>query len=151
MKPQDLGASRVSNAQNEALESHCRRLSEIPYQWQITSSSVRSRNTQVSLTSESGRARHQAVPRPTNIDRRLKCQRALNCWQHSALLQPYQPAQAVKQTKNTLWLHLSPSQLSQLTLVSTIKTTRGSKGGQASAPVLTFSRPCTLTVGGASC
>jgi hypothetical protein len=53
--------------------------------------------------------------------------------------------------KNTLWLHLSPSQLSQLTLVSTSKTTRGSKVGQAFAPVLTLPRPCTPTVGGASC
>ena len=154
MKPQYIGAKQALRPANEALESHCRRLNCTRYQWQITSSNVPSRNTQVSLTSESGRARHQAVPRPINNDRRLRCQRALNCWQHSALLQPYRPAQAAKQTKNTLWLHPSLSRLSQLTQVSTSKTTNGFKVGQASAPVLTttsFSRPRTPTVGGASC
>ncbi len=152
MKPQYMGGNPLSCKEIEALESHSRRLMRIRYQWQITSCNVPSRNTQVSLTSESGCARHEAVPRPINNDRRLKCQRALNCWQHSALLRPSRLAQAARLTKNTLWLHPSPSRLSQLTQVSTSKTPRGSAAGQAFAPVLTVTFPPRIpTVGAASC
>lgn len=154
MTPQNMGCQPVFDPEDEALESHYRRLKRTRYQWQITSCNVPSRNTHVSLTSEPGCARHVAVSRPINSYRRLKCQRALNCWQHSALLRPCRHAQAAKQTKNTLWLHPSLSRLSQLTQVSTSKTTSIPTAGQAFAPVLTphlLTIPRILTVGGASC
>ena len=141
MRQQYIEVCPVVNTQNEALESHCRRLIGTQYQWQITSSNVRSRNTDVSLTSESGCARHQAVSCPINNDRRLKCQRALNCWQRSALSRSYQHAQAARRMKNTSWLHPSLSRLSLRTQVSTSNTTTG----QASAPVLTYT-PATRGV-----
>lgn len=132
MNTQHFEAIRLDFGKNDALASQCRRLSETRYQWQITSCNVRLRNTRVSLTSESGRARLLAVQRPSNIDRRLKCQRALNCWQRSALLQPFLRAQASR-TTSMLWLHQSLSHKSLYTQVNTSNT----PSGQAVAPVLT--------------
>lgn len=153
MRPQNMGFRPAISGKNEALESHYRRLNRTRYQWQITSCNVPARNTHVSLTSESGCARHLAVLHPITSYRRLKCQRALNCWQHSALLRPSQLAQASK-TTNMLLLPPSPSRLSQLTQVSTSKTTSIRKSGQAFAPVLTprcVPRPGSPTAEGASC
>lgn len=147
MRPQHLADQPSRPQATEALESHIRRLESSPYAMRLNCGNVLSRNTRVSLTSKPGSIWHEAVPGPSNSDRRPRCPRASQCWPHSALSQPFRLAHQSSR-KNMLWLHPSQSRLSQYTQASTSKTCRG----QASTPVPT---PATLRsvlfVRGATC
>jgi hypothetical protein len=133
MQPQHLAPRPLANGTTAALSSHFRRLKCDPYATQFNYGNIAPRNTQVSLTSNPGSYWHEAVPDPSNSDRRLRCPRASQCWPHSALSQPLRHAHQSSR-KNMLWLHPSQSRLSQYTQASTSKTCRG----QAHAPVLTL-------------
>lgn len=133
MQPQYL-AVQFSSGQNTAtFATQPQPLQRAGYVFAADYLMVQSRNTQVSLTSETGRARQFNNARSTYIDRRQRCQRASNSWQplvSSPLLLPVHPA---RPKKNMLLSSPSPSRLSQHTQVSTNKLAPG----QADAPVPT--------------
>lgn len=143
MQPQYLGPGRAGAAKIEALESHCRRLLAHRYVFDGIRFMVRPRNTQVSLTSNEGLVRHEAVPGPVHRNRRRRCQRASNSWYPSALSPRLPHAQVARPKKNTLWLSQSPSRLSLHTQVNTSKPDLR----QACGPV--SSCRASLSVGGA--
>lgn len=133
MQPQHLAVNFSCGRNTEALPSQTRRLRQAGYVFSADYLMVRTRNTQVSLTSETGRARQIYKARATYIDRRQKCQRASNSWQplvSSPLLLPVHPA---RPKKNMLLSSPSPSRSSQHTQVSTSNLA----SGQAVAPVPT--------------
>lgn len=136
MQPQYLAQSPLVERATAALPPHLCRLKSSPYAISRNCGNVWARNTQVSLTSKPGSHWHEAVSDPSNSDRRLRCQRASQCWPHSALSQPFRHAHQSSK-KNMLWLHPSPSRLSQYTQASTSKTCRG----RAYAPVPTHTQP----------
>ena len=150
MQPQHLARRPVTGRTTAALESQLCRLKRDPYPMGRNYGIICRRHTDVSLTVTTGSNWHEAVSDPSNSDRRLKCPRALHCWPHSALSQPFRHAPQSSK-KNMLWLHPSQSRLSQYTQASTSKTCRG----QAVAPVLTLSAqtpPRTIpAVWGPSC
>lgn len=131
MKEQNPAYNSLTYGNNEALESHKRRLLWTRYASDFISRMVPARNTQVSLISKPGQATFDAQNWPTNSDRRLsKCRRASNCLQHLALW-PQWP-HVLHRKKNTSWLNQNPLQPSQPTPASTSKNI----AGQAFAPVL---------------
>lgn len=132
MQPQHVETGCAATRANEALASQNRRLKAQAYQSHPVLRILAAGNTVVFPTSEPGRAGHVAVRRSINNNRRPRCPRASNCWQHSALLPLYRPAQAAKPKKNTLWLTQSRSRLNQPTQANTNKPV----AGQAIAPVL---------------
>ena len=136
MQPQHLEAASSSCGQNDTAATQDRRLSVEPYLMPTVSTMVLDGITQVSLTSEPGRARHLAVQRLKCKNRRHRCPRASNSLQRSALSPQSRHVPAARQTKNTLWLSPSPSRLSQHIQASTSKPDTG----QAVAPVLTTPR-----------
>lgn len=133
MQPQYLAVRFSCGRNTEALPSQSCRLRRAGYVFGSDYLMVPARNTQVSLTSETERARQFNNARSTHIDRRQRCQRASNSWQplvSSPLLLPVHPA---RPKKNMLLSSPSPSRLSQHTQVSTSKLAPG----QAQAPVPT--------------
>lgn len=153
MRPQYVADHLSPCGQNDALESQNSRLRVKPYQMKGDWTMVPSRNTQVSLTSEPGRARHFAAQRPLDRNRRHRCPRASNSLQRSALSPQSQHVQAASPTKNTWWLSQNPSRLSQHTQVSTSKPDTGQAFAPAlTSPVLLIARlsvGSTLNIGGA--
>lgn len=139
--PPYLGACGLSWRQNDALASHSDGFKLERYQSQYVCGTVRPRNTHVSLTSEPGRARHFAVRRPLNINRRPRCQRASNSLQRSASLPQSRHVPAASQMKNMLWLSPRPFRSSQHTQVSTSKPV----AGQAVGPVLPSAAPVAVS------
>ena len=133
MQPQHLAQLSSRAHPNEALASQVCRLPNVQYFFGTDCFMVRARNTQVSLTSETGRVRQFQNARPTHIDRRHRCQRASNSWQPSVsspLLPHVHPA---RQKKSMSWSSPSPSRSNLRTQVSTSKRI----SGQAIAPVPT--------------
>ena len=146
MRPLHIAPRHMVAVPTASLGTHVSGLNRAPYPRRLNCGNVNLRNTRVSLASHLGSFWHEAVPTPLTNVRRHRCQRASQCWPHSALSQPFRPAHLSK--KNTLWLHPSPSRLSQYTQVSTSKTRRG----QADVPAPTQPQPCvTLVVRGVSC
>jgi hypothetical protein len=142
MQPQHVGACYSSCGRIDALASQGPRLSVEPYLMKGVSIMVQVGNTQVSLTSETGRARHLAVQCPLDRNRRPRCPRASNSLQRSALLPQSRHVPAARLTKNTLLFSQSQSRLSQSTQANTSKPVATDKTGQASAPAST---PILLT------
>lgn len=135
MKPQYLAAEGSCTMGIEALASQVCRLHSLPYVFASDCSMVSSRNTQVSLTSETGRVRQSFNARPTHIHRRHRCRRASNSWQPSVLSPLFLHAQVARAKKNTLLLRQSRSRLSQHTQVSTSKLTAGQAYASAPTPL----------------
>lgn len=133
MEPQYVATDRSGESGFEALESQTNRLKCSAYVFVKLCSMVPVGHTQVFLTSVTGRARQYKTARSTHIDRRHRCQRASNSWQPSVSSPLYLHVQAARRKKNTLWLHPSPSRLSQHTQASTSKLAPG----QTFAPVPT--------------
>ena len=148
MEPQYVAHQSSSNRLFEASESQ--RLAKEPcgYLFTTGSRSLRNTYTQVTYTSKGTGRRDSLVDLVSNIDRRLRCPRASNCWPYSVLHSQHPLAHAKHRLKSSLWLIPRRSPLSQHTQASTSKTCRG----QASTPVPT---PATLRsvlfVRGATC
>ncbi len=132
MKPQYLAIHLSRGPDNEALPSQTRRLQRAGYVFDYDYSMLHKGITQVTLTSETGRARQFYNARPTYIDRRHRCQRASNSWQPSVLSPRFPHAHPARQKKNTLWSRPSLSRLSLHTPASTSKLALGQ--ACASAP-----------------
>lgn len=143
MRPQYLADFRRYPFLNEALESQASRLRLQPYPLPCESHKMRSRNTDVSLTSVPGPLRHIAVAGFINTNRRFTCPRASRCWQRSVSSLPLQPAQAVRPKKNTLLSSPHRFRSSPYTPASTSNAV----AGQASAPVLISTLSVTPAIG----
>lgn len=131
MQPQHLAPCFSCERNNEALPSQTRRLVLAGYVFALNCSKVAPRHTQVSLTSETGRARQFNDARPLIIHRRHRCQRASNFWQPLVSSPWFPHAHPARPKKNTLWFSQSPSRLSPYTPASTSKLA----WGRAFAPV----------------
>ena len=132
MRPQHLARPACKVSQIEALPSQTRRLIDTGYASSPLSTMVQTRNTEVSLNSETGRVRQYNNARPPYSNRRLRCQRASNSWQPLVLLPLCPHVRPDSQTRNSSWLSPSPSQLSQHTPANTSKRNLGQ--ASASAP-----------------
>lgn len=135
MQAQYVAIQRSPFGQNDARTPQTARFKGGRYQMNTFSRMFRTRNTQVSLTSEPGFARHEAVPGPFETNRRHRCQRASNSWQQSVSSPLLALVQAGRPTRNTWWLSQSPSQSSQHTQASTSKL--APEQARATAPVST--------------
>ncbi|CAN0277077.1 unnamed protein product, partial [Chrysoparadoxa australica] len=131
MTPQYLAAQTSGCGRNEALATHRLSFSAMPYEIPSDCTIIRVRNTQVSLASEPGSARHEAVPGPKHANRRHECPKASNSWQPSVSSPLSPPAPAARPTRNTWWSGPSRSRQSPSTPASTSILDRG----QAAAPV----------------
>ena len=134
MQTPDMGSFSAALMPIEALKTHSCRLRMIWYQslgaWHI----VCPRNTQVSLTSESGLTVCVVNKSPINSDRRLRCRRASKHWLQWVSLRRSLLAQHPK--KNLSSSSPSPSRSSPSSQASSSNTFTG----QAFAPVLNLPR-----------
>ena len=149
MQPQYLAQPSARTGRTAALATHFRRLKRAPYAMRGNCGNIAPRNTQVSLTTKAGFYWHEAVPDPLCNHRRLRCQRASQCWPHSALSQLFQHARPSR--KNMLLSHPSPSRLSQYTQASTSKACRGQATASVPTPPALISQRMVPAVWGASC
>lgn len=133
MQPQHLAVHFSCGQNTAAFASQPQPLQRAGYVFASDYLMVPARNTQVSLTSVTGRARQFNNARATHIDRRLRCQRASNSWQPLVSSPLLLPVHQARPKKNMLLSSPSPSRLSQHTQVSTSKLAPG----QAYAPVPT--------------
>ena len=143
MQPQHLAHECSCDRLIEALASQVCRLPNLQYFFGTDCFMVRARNTQVSLTSETGRVRQSYNARPTHIDRRHRCQRASNSWQPSVSSPLLPHAHPARQKKSMSWLSPSPSRSSQRIPVSTSKRIPG----QAIVPVPTRTPRAPFNIG----
>ncbi len=95
--------------------------------------------TSVLPASIAGKMAGFTKPSRTTSDRRYRCRRASNFWQHSAFWSPLLPVRASSRSKNLSWLIQSRSAKSPFTQAST----SNSHTGWASAPALTQPKPLT--------
>ena len=119
MEPQYVAHQSSSNRLFEASESQ--RLAKEPcgYLFTTGSRSLRNTYTQVTYTSKGTGRRDSLVDLVSNIDRRLRCPRASNCWPYSVLHSQHPLAHAKHRLKSSLWLIPRRSPMSQHTQAST--------------------------------
>jgi hypothetical protein len=137
MEPQYVAHQSSSNRLFEASESQ--RLAKEPcgYLFTTGSRSLRNMNTQVTYPSKGTGRRDSLVDLVRNIDRRLRCPRASNCWPYSVLHSQHPLAHAKHRLKSSLWLIPRRSLSSQHTQVSTSNLSTGQAFAPASTPTLT--------------
>jgi len=85
-------------------------------------------------------------PSRRTSDRRYRCRRASNFWQHSAFWSPLQPVRASSRSKNLSWLIQSRSAKSPSSQANTNKR----QTGWACASILTPTATATPANGGAA-
>lgn len=126
MQPQHVALSTSSNGSPDAQATQIRRLSAplaaCGYLFDADSTISGPKETQDFLTSLRGGRAHVASNRSIESYRRLRCQRASNFWQHSALSPSLLPVRASSRSKNMWLLIQSRSRSSQHTPVNTSKT-----------------------------
>lgn len=125
----------------EALPSQTCRLKTAGYVFPADYTMIPPRNTQVSLTSVTGRVRQYNSTRSKQNNRRHRCQRASNSWQPSVSWPLCQHVRPASPTKSSWLLSQSPFQLSLRIQASTSNQI----SEQACAPVPP--QPCA-TLGG---
>lgn len=113
MRPQYVAPDSSYNVRVEAFESQFRRLQRDGYILHISSPIVRAGIPQEPLTSNTGAKAHSASKHLITSDRRPRCQRASNYWQHSALSLSLQLAPAMSQKNLSLLNRFRSSQHTQ--------------------------------------
>jgi hypothetical protein len=125
MKPQDVAQGPLPKCRYEAFESQLR-----PSQWEgcilyKDSTMLSAGISQEPLTSSKGATTHSVSSHHFKSDRRLRCQRASNYWQHSALSLSLLPVPASSRSKNLSLLTQPQFRLSQYTPANTSNTLTG--------------------------
>lgn len=119
MEPQYVARLSSSKWAFEASESHSAALGRCAYLFQQCLRKMALMSTQVGLTS-SGTGLQDFLASPVRKkDRRLRCLRASNCWQFSALHSQRPRVHAKHRLKSLLWLIPRQSLLSRHIQVST--------------------------------
>ncbi|MFT6022860.1 MAG: hypothetical protein ACI9PY_000971 [Ascidiaceihabitans sp.] len=144
MQPQHVAPHCSSNGSPDAPATQIRASEPCGYLFDTISRNYGARKSQGFLTSVPRSRARVASKGHFLSDRRLRCQRASNYWQHSALSLLLLPVRASSRSKNLSWLIQSRSRLSRHTPVNTSKT---GLTGRAFAPTPTAS----LIKGSAAC
>lgn len=118
----------------EALKTQLRRLPACGYLFRAFSPMLGHGNSNRTPTSLEGVGAHFASLQVIESDRRLRCQRASNCWQRSVLSPWLLPVRVSSRPKNLSWLIQNRSAKNRHIQVSTSNRTAT---GQAFAAALT--------------
>jgi len=143
MQAQDVATQVLPKVRYEAFESQVRRLELSGYISNKDYTMFPAGISQEPLTSSKGASTHSVSKHQFKSDRRLRCQRASNYWQHSALSLSLLPVRA-----SSRLLTQPQFRLSQCTQANTSNTLTG----RAFSPTLTT--PLTdgqMAGGAASC
>ena len=143
MQAQDVATQVLPKVRYEAFESQVRRLELSGYISNKDYTMFPAGISQEPLTSSKGASTHSVSKHQFKSDRRLRCQRASNYWQHSALSLSLRPVRA-----SSRLLTQPQFRLSQCTQANTSNTLTG----RAFSPTLTT--PLTdgqMAGGAASC
>ena len=131
MQPQYVAMRSAPKGCFEALESQTRRIERDGCILDKDSTMLQTRISQETLTLSTVATTHSVSKHPFSSNRRLRCQRASNYWQHLALSSLLLPVRASSRSKNLSWS--SQSRLSQSKPANTSNTFTE----WASAPTLT--------------
>ena len=148
MLTQHVAAQPPIKARSEALESHFRPLQRAGYIMDKDSTMFPSRISQEALTLSTDATAHPVSKHSFKSNRRHRCQRASNYWQHLALSLLLLPVRASSRSKNLSFWTQPQFRLSQYTQANTSNTLTG----WAFAPTLTT--PCSdghMAGGAAKC
>lgn len=141
MDTQHVAAHFLCGQVFEALKTQLRRLGGCGYLFRTFSPMIPQGNSNRSPTSLEGVGAHFASLQVIESDRRLRCQRASNCWQPSVLSPLLLPVRVSSRPKNLSWLIQSRSARNRHTQASTSNRTAT---GQAFAAALTLTFVPTL-------
>ena len=148
MQPQHVAAHSSTNAPSEALESHFRSTRRDGYILNKDSTMLPTGISQEALTLSKGATAHSVSKHPFSSNRRLRCQRASNYWQHSALSLLLLPVRASSRSKNLSWLTQPLFRLSQYTQANISNLPKGNLSTKwAVAPTSTTSPDFGPTTG----
>lgn len=137
MQPQDVVTEALPKVRYEAFESQFRRLELSGYISNKDTTMLPAGIFQEPLTSSKGAPTHSVSKHQFKSDRRLRCQRASNYWQHSALSLSLLPVRASSRSKNLSSLTQPRFRLSQCTQANTSNTLTGRAFSPTSTTPLT--------------
>ena len=132
MQPQDVVTEALPKVRYEAFESQFRRLELSGYISNKDTTMLPAGIFQEPLTSSRGAPTHSVSKHQFKSDRRLRCQRASNYWQHSALSLSLLPVRASSRS-----LTQPQFRLSQCTQENTSNTLTGRAFSPTSTTPLT--------------
>ena len=140
MQAQYVAARPSTNAPFEALESHFRPLQRDGFIFNKDSTMLPTGISQEALTSSKDASAHSVSKHPISSNRRHRCQRASNYWQHSALSLLLLPVRASSRSKNLSCLTQPLFRLSQCRQANTSNLPKGNLSTKwAVAPTSTTS------------
>jgi hypothetical protein len=125
MHPQDVATEALPRVRYETFEAQVRRLEPGGYISNKDSTMLPAGISQEPHTSSKGASTHSVSKPQFKSDRRLRCQRASNYWQHSALSLSLLPVRASSRSKNLSSLTQPQFRLSQCTQANTSNTLTG--------------------------
>jgi hypothetical protein len=125
MHPQDVATEALPRVRYETFEAQVRRLESGGYISNKDSTMLPAGISQEPHTSSKGASTHSVSKPQFKSDRRLRCQRASNYWQHSALSLSLLPVRASSRSKNLSSLIQPQFRLSQCTQANTSNTLTG--------------------------
>ena len=137
MQPQDVVTEALPKVRYEAFESQFRRLELSGYISNKDTTMLPAGIFQEPLTSSKGAPTHSVSKHQFKSDRRLRCQRASNYWQHSALSLSLLPVRASSRSKNLSSLTQPQFRLSQCKQANTSNTLTGRAFSPTSTTPLT--------------
>ena len=137
MQPQDVVTEALPKVRYEAFESQFRRLELSGYISNKDTTMLPAGIFQEPLTSSKGAPTHSVSKHQFKSDRRLRCQRASNYWQHSALSLLLPPVRASSRSKNLSSLTQPQFRLSQCKQANTSNTLTGRAFSPTSTTPLT--------------
>ena len=137
MQPQDFVTEALPKVRYEAFESQFRRLELSGYISNKDTTMLPAGIFQEPLTSSKGAPTHSVSKHQFKSDRRLRCQRASNYWQHSALSLSLLPVRASSRSKNLSSLTQPQFRLSQCKQANTSNTLTGRAFSPTSTTPLT--------------
>ena len=137
MQPQDVVTEALPKVRYEAFESQFRRLELSGYISNKDTTMLPAGIFQEPLTSSKGAPTHSVSKHQFKSDRRLRCQRASNYWQHSALSLLLLPVRASSRPKNLSSLTQPQFRLSQCKQANTSNTLTGRAFSPTSTTPLT--------------
>lgn len=137
MQPQDVATEALPKVRYEAFESQFRRLELSGYISNKDTTMLPAGIFQEPLTSSKGAPTHSVSKHQFKSDRRLRCQRASNYWQHLALSLLLLPVRASSRSKNLSSLTQPQFRLSQCKQANTSNTLTGRAFSPTSTTPLT--------------
>ena len=137
MQPQDVVTEALPKVRYEAFKSQFRRLELSGYISNKDTTMLPAGIFQEPLTSSKGAPTHSVSKHQFKSDRRLRCQRASNYWQHSALSLLLLPVRASSRSKNLSSLTQPQFRLSQCKQANTSNTLTGRAFSPTSTTPLT--------------